>query len=84
MVESIHVSFDDYKVNIIGNEKNHEILRFKNEDSNSDEPASCDSLTNSDEPHNFDSTGNSAHGSRMDATVGGGGWGGGWGWGATE
>ena len=40
----MHLYFDDYKVNGTGNEEDHVLLRFENEDSNSDEPQKYDSV----------------------------------------
>ena len=69
VVEYVHVSFDDYKVNGTGNEEDHELLRFENEDSNSDESANYDNFTNSDEPQNYDSAEDFVQSSGKDTTV---------------
>ena len=52
IVEYVHVSFNDIKVNGTRNEEDHELLRFENKDLNSDEYVNSDNLANSDEPQN--------------------------------
>ena len=68
VVESIDVSFHENKVNGIGNEEDHKMLIFENEDPDSDESVNSDSFANTDEPTNSCRTEDSSQSSSKDTT----------------